>query len=451
MKKYLLAFLISQISCFAYAQSKICLDIGQPIDNSSGQIYLNYSEIAQTCTPNIRLNFILGPWNSPDDVTLHNGKTWKQTYDEMVDSLVNRGIQIYGLIGAQIQPNSIGDLLIAYPSDNTADSAAAAQWEQLYVYNFVSVVDKFKDRVHTFESYNEPNNWDNGWTSVVCTQWFAYILQDIYLNVKYFNGHWNDPAWQVNLISGALFTFDANDGSQYLDDTYWYGKNVWAWDWTNQETGSYPLDGIGQHLYVEQGSSVPSTITTALNKNINGMWNIIAKWEGNSTPKKIWVSEFGWESSNVTEQGQADNLKNSFALFLNDNRIALANWFTFMDWPGAYWGLYYFGNFSPSDRKLAYFEFQKLTNCNPVSVSENLNKEKFSLLFDAAAGNYILTSPSREKLKIEIWNSVGEKIIERNIPGGTRNLIINKENRPSGIYFLRAETENNFSVLKIIF
>src|ERR1051325_8096105 len=230
-----------------FSQSKICLDIGQPIDNTTGQIYVNYTVIAETCTPTVRLNFILGPWNSPDDTTLYSGRTWKQAYDEIVDSLTARGIQVYGLIGAQISYNSVGDLLIAYPSDTQADSTQADQWVQDYVYNFVSVVDKFKDRIRTFESYNEPNNWDNGWTSVVCAKWFAKILQDIYLNVKYFNGHDTDPTWQENLISGALFTFDLNDGASYMNDVYWYGKNEWAWDWTHQQTGSYPLDGIGQH------------------------------------------------------------------------------------------------------------------------------------------------------------------------------------------------------------
>lgn len=451
MKKLFFFLIFHFTFLIGFSQSKICLDLGQPIDNTTGQIYLNYVAIANTCTPTVRLNFILGPWNSPDDVTLHNGKTWKQTYDEIVDSLTNRGIQIYGLIGAQISYNFIGDLLTAYPSDTQADSAAAAQWEQGYVYNFVSVVDKFKDRIKTFESYNEPNNWDNGSTSVVCPQWFALILQDIYLNVKYFNGHNTDPTWQVNLISGALFTFDLTDGSQYLDDTYWYGKNVWAWDWTNQQTGSYPLDGIGMHLYMEQGSSVPSTITTALNKNINGLWNKITSWEGNSTPKKIWISEFGWESTSVTEQGQADNLTTSYNFFLNDSRIALAIWFTLMDWPGAYWGMYYFGTFSPSDRKLAYFEFQNLTNCNPVSVAENLNEEKPTLAFDASTGNYILNIPNiNEKYKIEISNSLGEKILQTE--NKSPSLIISKKNLKvnSGIYFLQVNAQNKISVFKLL-
>src|ERR1051326_1207349 len=120
MKKILFIAFVVVNSLRIFSQSAVCLDIGQPIDNSTGQIFVNYNVIAQTCTPNVRLNFILGPWNSPDDPTLYNGRTWKQTYDEIVDSLTARGITIYGLICAQIQPNPVGDLLIAYPSDTQA-------------------------------------------------------------------------------------------------------------------------------------------------------------------------------------------------------------------------------------------------------------------------------------------------------------------------------------------
>jgi hypothetical protein len=274
----------------------------------------------------------------------------------------------------------------------------------------------------------------------VCAQWYAYILQDIYLNVKYFNSHWNDAAWQVNLISGALFTFDANDGSQYLDDTYWYGKNVWAWDWTHQQTGSYPLDGTGMHLYVEQGSSVPSTVTTALNKNLNGMWSKITSWEGSSTPKKIWISEFGWESANVTEQGQADNLKTSYNLFLNDNRIALATWFTLSDWPGASWGLYNLGSFSPSDQKIAYSEFLKVTNCTAVGIEENNQQEKPKLFFNNTTENYYLILPDNSRSKIEMWNMLGERIAISSQLAANSQMQINISKEPKGIYFLKVES-----------
>ena len=252
--------------CFSiiktFSQTGIGLDCNQPIDPATGAIQANatYAVVGTTCAPWVRLNFILGPWTSPSDQTLHSGKTWKQTYDEIVNGFLHQGIKVYGLIGAQTVSYHIDDMMIAYPG---ADYAGAIVWKDEYISNFVDVVDHFKDRIRVYESYNEPNNWDNGSTSVVHAKWFALLLQDIYLEVKHFNGHAADPDWQVTLVSGAILTMDNNGTGGYINDTYWYGINELAWSWTHQETGFYPLDGIGMHIYVEQGSTNVTTITNA--------------------------------------------------------------------------------------------------------------------------------------------------------------------------------------------
>ena len=456
VKKIFLVFLISQISgpTTLSSQSAICLDIGQPINASTGQILVNYDVIANTCTPFVRLNFILGPWNSPEDNTLHSGMTWEQAYGEIIDSLTQRGIRVYGLIGAQMVYAYLNDLLIDYPSYNIADSAQAAQWEEEYVYNFVKVVDLFKDRVRTFESFNEPNNWNNGWCAVVHPKWFAFILQEVYLNVKFFNGHSTDSLWQVKLISGPLFTWDGNDGSQYLSDTYNYGKNFWAWDWTKQQTSSYPLDGIGMHIYCAQGTSDSATVVNAMLANINAVWNIITNWEG-TTAKQIWISEFGWESTAVTEQGQADNMNNGYELLLGDNRIALSTFFTVSDWPGYYWGIFYFGNFSSADRKIAYYEFLNTTNCNPVSV-EDLSGDPFILHFDNSTGNYFLDGAGVfPEIKIELYNSIGQKvyttITEREFSEKNIMVINDPDLSGTGIFFLQLTGGRKSHSFKLVF
>lgn len=359
---------ITLIICFiwlsltnTFSQTGIGIDCNQPIDNTTGAIYPSATAavVATTCTQWVRVNFILGPWTSPSDQTLHSGKTWKQTYDEIVNGFIQQGIKVYGLVGAQAVSQQIDDMMIAYPG---ADLAGATAWKDEYVANFVEVVDHFKDRIRVYESYNEPNNWDNGSTSVVHAKWFALLLQDIYLNVKHFNGHSTDPTWQVTLVSGAILTMDNNGTGGYINDTYWYGINELAWSWTQQETGSYPLDGVGMHIYVEQGSTNVTAITNAMNLNLNGFWTDITTYEG-TTSKKIWISEFGWQSDIVGYQGQADNLTISFNVLKSDSRIALALWFTLSDWPGVTWGIYEFGNFPTSDEKLSFNAFKNQVNC----------------------------------------------------------------------------------------
>ena len=345
------------------SQTGIGIDCMQPIDINTGEINANATVdiVANTCTQWVRLNFILGPWSSPEDQTLHNGKTWKQTYDEIVDGFEKQGIEIYGVIGSECNgdPN---DILREYPGINTTD---ADNWIQQYTINFVKVVDYFKDRIRVYESYNEPNDWQGGTMQKVHPHWFAKILQDVYLNTKYFNNHGGDQSWQVTLVSGPLFTSDignGGDGGQYINDTYYEGINNLAWSWIHQQTGSYPLDGLGMHIYAEQGSSDASTITSAINANIDGFWNNVTNYEGN-TSKKIWLSEIGWQSNLVGNSGQADNLTTSFNILKNDSRIALAIWFCLMDFPGNYWGIYEQGNFTSSDQKNSFNAFKNQVNC----------------------------------------------------------------------------------------
>lgn len=353
-----------QISVTGFSQTGIGLDCNQPIDPATGAIQPNatYAVVGTTCTPWVRLNFILGPWSSPSDQTLHSGKTWKQTYDEIVNGFINQGIQVYGLISDQAYSNP-GDLLQLVTPNN---QAATDAWISQYVANFVDIVGYFRTRVTTYESYNEPNNWNNG-MAAVHSKWFAKILQEVYMETKYYNGHDSDPSWQVTLVSGPIFTHASDDGASYIGSTYSYGINNFDWTWILNNKGTYPLDGFGMHIYTTQGDSDPAVVVPGMNTNINAFWNSIVNYEG-STSKKIWVSEFGWESNAVGYQGQADNLTTGFNLLKNDSRIALAIFFSLSDWPGASWGLYEFGNFAPSDQKLSFNAFKNQVSC-PASPS----------------------------------------------------------------------------------
>ena len=56
--------------------------------------------------------------------------------------------------------------------------------------------------------------------------------------------------------------------------------------------------------------------------------------------KRIWVSEMGWTSDAVGEDGQADALEVALGALSGDDRLALATWFCLQDWTGESWGLY---------------------------------------------------------------------------------------------------------------
>lgn len=441
IKRYRIFSLLVLISLplSGFCQGEMALDIGQPINPVDGSINANCDTalFGGTCTPWVRLNFILGPWSSPEDTTLHNGLTWKQTYDEIINRFVAKGIQIYGLIGAEAYTYPV-DTLEQYSGP---DPNGAEAWINRYTYNFVKIVDDFKDRIRVYESYNEPNNWTNSSTPIVHPAWFARILQEVYLNTKLFNGHNTDPLWQVTLVSGALFTFDLNTGGSYINDTYWYGKNVWAWDWTYAQTGSYPLDGFGQHLYVEQGSSDPTAIAAALNTNIDDFWNNIYAYETDPA-KQIWVSEFGWESGIYGETFQSDNLTTAFDVLQNDGRIRLAIWFTLSDFPGGDWGLYQMGSYLPSERKAAFYTFRNRIGCSAITAGipdeitdkVSISPNPFSMTTVISVGTDL------KDAELNIYNVTGEKISSRQHLSG-KTIIINRNDMNDGIYLVRIMQE----------
>jgi hypothetical protein len=85
---------------------------GDPNPNR-GAIIIDYEKIKMTGTSWVRINFRLGPWCFPNDETPHgpNSKTWFQTYDEVIDGLLESeetNIKIYGLIGSEAVKQNIG-------------------------------------------------------------------------------------------------------------------------------------------------------------------------------------------------------------------------------------------------------------------------------------------------------------------------------------------------------
>jgi hypothetical protein len=297
------------------------IDINAPV-NGAGALQPNTDpdRIAATGARWARVNYI-GDFPS--------------SYDTLVNNLAARGVQTYMLVGSQAVGDP-GELLRAYPGPNWT---AADAWVQSYAERFVEVVDHFKDRVRVYETFNEPNDWAGGTTHKVHPRWMARILETLYLNTKHFNGHAGVAAWQVTIVSGPLFSFDLTNASDYLDDVYWYGRNAEAWDWTHEQTGSFPLDGIGYHLYVAQSASQLGEVGSRFTSHLDAVWSVVTSNEGASTSKRIWVSEFGWPSASG-ESFQGSALTAGFATLKADWRVALACFFCQIDFSAEGWGIF---------------------------------------------------------------------------------------------------------------
>ena len=295
------------------------LDLGWVVTN--GEVVDAVDRVDSLGVDWVRINFRLDLWSAPT-------AEWFAAYDRVIDSYVARGYQVYGLLN---------DEAVA-----SAHEHGSPEWIADFVANAVAIVDHFKDRVRVYEVINEPNDWAGGSSARFTPRQFAQILQDTYLEVKHHGGHDGDRCWQVDLVSGPLFSFDGTTGAEYLAETYAAGRSELAWDWTHEATGSYPLDGIGYHLYVAQGpESSHAEVRDAMHANLGAVWDVVAANEGGDSPKQLWVSEYGFRADALGDGEQAERLDVGFAAMRDfRDKVALGVYFTLNDFPDNAWGVF---------------------------------------------------------------------------------------------------------------
>lgn len=120
-------------------------------------------------------------------------------------------------------------------------------------------------------------------------------------------------------------------GADYLCNTYVMGQSKAGWG-----SGAYPLDGIGQHLYIDQGTVTSSTKISAYLQDVRSAY---VKFEGSSTLKKTEITEFGWvaDPSSSTYQteaaNQAQNVQTAYGTFHKTSYVTRADYFIAQDVP----------------------------------------------------------------------------------------------------------------------
>lgn len=259
---------------------KIGVDGNRPIepDGRLAPQMASPQVIAATGACFVRLNFVLEPWNSPVDPSRHQGRTWFEAFDAIVDGLLEQGVGVYGLIGIEsVAPPGPGD---SFRSRNT--DPEAENWLRRYLENFIAIVEHFQDRVWAFELINEPNAWHGGASSLFHPYWMARIQKETYLAIR--------RSFDVLLISSPLLAHDLPTGGDtaawYLRSMYYYGINLLGWDEVKEQMGTYPLDGVAYHPYVGQtaNKTIEYTLQT-LDSYISDLWQVLSLYEGPDTSK----------------------------------------------------------------------------------------------------------------------------------------------------------------------
>jgi hypothetical protein len=207
--------------------------------------------------------------------------------------------------------------------------------------------------VKLWELWNEPNAFTSC-SGSVCTGGsyiypsnFAALLADSYQAIKV-----TSAITDVTLVSGGIFGHSiggvyspANAGVPYLSATYNIGINVTGtWKTIKAHIGSYPLDAVGQHIYLDQSQySTPATIRAYE----DWLRSAYTTYEGPTTSKPTIVTEEGWPTggtnvASVTTDQQADNVDAAFWAAKAVSYLPIVTWFQLRDNPAAnlYHGLY---------------------------------------------------------------------------------------------------------------
>ena len=334
------------------AQGNQGLQGGWPVDNQGNIMFIRslstqLGYMQQAGAGWVRINFRLGScftdWTTPGCT----GKTALQTYDQIVHNALDSKLQILGLLSNESWPGKQADW-----TANNAENVAG-NGDNSYIDGFAQkaaavLAAHFSRQISQWEVWNEPNAWTSSPAPGVYTGGsflypsnFAWLLTQSYKAIKTVN-----PAAFV--ISGGLFSHATDSGSGYLSSTYAMGTEDAGWT-----DGVYPLDGVGQHLYLDASST---TSTDKLTGSLQAVRDATLEYEGVDTSKSTYITEVGWSTSDVTPSIQAQNLQTAYTTFQGAGYIAQAYWFSVQDIPEA--GLSYGLVDKNGVQKLAFRAYQ---------------------------------------------------------------------------------------------
>ena len=358
------------------------VDVGWTVDHTSGQIYLTSALAAQLVqgeTGWIRVEMALVKGHSTWDTTMFN------YYDTVVSNAQSAGLQVLMLIDSGSWPGGQTDWCANNYENNHGTNGDNAYMEGFATNAVLPIVQHFHNRVKIYELWNEPNCWTSNPSNGVYTG-ATYIYPSNFgwlLTRSWETVHIAHAINDVTLFSGGLFgnnlygaSYSAA-GGQYLDDTYSTGTNVTkggSFAHTKSNYGVYPLDGVGQHIYITIGGLVASS---TFRQYEDWVHQALTKYEGTSSPKKTFITEFGWQTTNssngngVSAAIQDTNLVTAFSTIYATPYVQTAIWFQWADNPAG--SMWYGVVDSSGNPKLSYPDYQRFERFEGVYSNGTAN------------------------------------------------------------------------------
>lgn len=321
----------------------------------------------------VRINFRLGACYADWDTPGCNGRSATEMYDEVVDTARTYNLRVLGLLSNETWHGDQG----AWNANNAETGRGYGDNDYIieFATNAQRLVTHFRDRVEMWEVWNEPNAW-NGLargdlpigSSYIYPSNFAWLLRRTYVGIKQaqpeatvilgglfahdFGGGAGTviengvlkQITKVGILPGALAYAYTNggvssaaaatscstalpSGADYLCATYQMGITRAGW-----RRGTFPFDGVGQHLYIDQSGSTSRERVASYLQDLRNAYQL---YELPNTPKMTYITELAWGKDSVDADLQAANLQAAFDAFRGASYVARAFWFGVQDMPTA--------------------------------------------------------------------------------------------------------------------
>lgn len=353
------------------------MNAGAVVWNNSIQLTQQKANaIAATGTNALRVNFRLDGHTTWDSSILAQ-------YDQIINNATNAGLEVLGLWSNETV--AAGQNIWNDDPTGTGMNSYVSMFSQ----NALTLADRYKDTIKTWEVTNEPNAWaiDPAYNdpkavggTYILPSVYANILAETYKELNYYNGRSILDDNNIRLMTGGLLAHDIGGGFStampYMQQVY--NQNQ-VWNDFQSDTGrDYAWDLFGYHFYISQGSLLA---TSQLNNYFNA---VRSTQSSNSDTSDISVTEWGWQTIGTnTQELQRDNMATGYDLMESKPYIESTYWYQWLDEPAGNWGV----NTFSGTPKLSHTELTARNAPDPTlpgdfDLDGILDADDIDLLFD---------------------------------------------------------------------